>query len=75
MRSELVSCPLEILALIEHFNEHRESYLSPDYKETELRREFLDPLSSTSAGTSTTSKAASPQRGQHLSPPDAALYF
>ena len=37
-------CPLEVLALIERFNEQREDYLNPKYKETELRREFLDPL-------------------------------
>ena len=39
-----MSCPPEVLALIERFNEHRESYVIPGYKETELRREFLDPL-------------------------------
>jgi predicted type IV restriction endonuclease len=39
-----VPCPPEVLALIERFNEQRESYQNPAYKETELRREFLDPL-------------------------------
>ena len=37
-------CPPEVLALIERFSEQREDYLNPAYKETELRREFLDPL-------------------------------
>jgi hypothetical protein len=40
-RSQTVPCPPEVLALIERFNEHRDSYLDPYYKETELRRDFI----------------------------------
>ncbi len=36
--------PDVIHTLIERFNDHRESYLSGRYNETQLRREFLDPL-------------------------------
>lgn len=36
--------PASILERVETFRRNLESYLSPDYKETELRREFLDPL-------------------------------
>ncbi|MFT3870926.1 MAG: N-6 DNA methylase [Nibricoccus sp.] len=36
--------PPSILDRIEVFSRNRDAYLSPDYKETELRREFLDPL-------------------------------
>jgi hypothetical protein len=36
--------PTSVLERIETFARNRDSYLSSDYKETELRREFLDPL-------------------------------
>ena len=36
--------PASILERIETFGRNLESYRSPDYKETQLRREFLDPL-------------------------------
>ena len=36
--------PARLLALIDTFGRNLESYLHPDYKETELRRGFLDPL-------------------------------
>lgn len=36
--------PARLLALVDTFGRNLESYLDPDYKETELRREFLDPL-------------------------------
>jgi len=36
--------PKEIADLIERFEPNRESYLSGVYNETQLRREFLDPL-------------------------------
>ena len=36
--------PARLLALIDTFGRNLDSYLDPDYKETELRREFLDPL-------------------------------
>ena len=30
--------------LVEKFSEHYDSYKSPHYNETQLRREFLDPF-------------------------------
>jgi type I restriction-modification system DNA methylase subunit len=36
--------PNEITELIERFDRNRESYLSGQYNETQLRREFLDPF-------------------------------
>lgn len=36
--------PPSIRERVETFERNLDSYLSPDYKETELRREFLDPL-------------------------------
>lgn len=39
-----MSAPAEIIALVERFEGHRESYASGNYNETQLRREFLDPF-------------------------------
>jgi predicted type IV restriction endonuclease len=39
-----VSVPPSILALVERFREQRDAYVSGTYNETQLRREFLDPL-------------------------------
>jgi len=36
--------PEAVIALIERFERNREAYLSGQYNETQLRREFLDPL-------------------------------
>jgi hypothetical protein len=36
--------PKDVLALVEKFDRHRESYESAAYNETQLRREFLDPM-------------------------------
>jgi len=36
--------PDEVAELTERFDRNRESYLSGQYNETQLRREFLDPL-------------------------------
>jgi len=36
--------PEEVVELTERFDRNRESYLSGQYNETQLRREFLDPL-------------------------------
>ena len=36
--------PKDVLALVEKFDRHRESYESAGYNETQLRREFLDPM-------------------------------
>ncbi len=38
------SCPPEVLALVEKFDQHLEAYKSGQYNETQLRREFLDPF-------------------------------
>ncbi|MDI6807550.1 MAG: Eco57I restriction-modification methylase domain-containing protein [Candidatus Eisenbacteria bacterium] len=39
-----MSAPKEILELVERFERNREAYRSGQYNETQLRREFLDPL-------------------------------
>ena len=36
--------PEEIKKLVQRYKDHRDQYKSSGYKETELRREFLDPL-------------------------------
>ena len=36
--------PQAILDLVERFDLHRDSYLSPNYNETQVRREFIDPM-------------------------------
>jgi type I restriction-modification system DNA methylase subunit len=36
--------PPQVLELIQRFDSNREAYRSPQYNETQLRREFLDPL-------------------------------
>jgi hypothetical protein len=42
--SKPIPCPPEVLALVEKFDQHLEAYKSGQYNETQLRREFLDPL-------------------------------
>ncbi len=39
-----MTAPDVVLDLVARFREQRQSYLSPAYNETQLRREFLDPL-------------------------------
>ena len=39
-----MTAPKEIKRLVERFRENREAYLSSEYNETQLRREFLDPF-------------------------------
>jgi len=39
-----MTAPKEIKRLIERFHENREAYLSSEYNETQLRREFLGPF-------------------------------
>ena len=39
-----MTAPKEVKRLVERFRENREAYLSRDYNETQLRREFLDPF-------------------------------
>jgi predicted type IV restriction endonuclease len=36
--------PPQVLELIQRFDRNHEAYRSPNYNETQLRREFLDPL-------------------------------
>jgi hypothetical protein len=38
------SCPEAVLALVERFHEHRDAYKHQQYKETQVRREFIDPF-------------------------------
>jgi len=39
-----VPAPKEVLKLIERFERNRDAYRSHEYNETQLRREFIDPL-------------------------------
>ena len=39
-----MNAPAEIVELIKRFDFHRESYKSGQYNETQVRREFIDPL-------------------------------
>ena len=39
-----MSPPKEVLELVEHFERNLEQYRSPQYKEAEVRREFIDPF-------------------------------
>ena len=39
-----MSAPSTVFELLARFNLHRETYSSGQYNETQLRREFLDPL-------------------------------
>ena len=39
-----MTAPKSVLDLVEKFERHRESYESAAYNETQLRREFLDPM-------------------------------
>src|SRR6266481_8529064 len=42
--AEKLMIPQRVLELVERFDRNREAYRSPNYNETQLRREFLDPL-------------------------------
>jgi len=44
MSAERTMPPQVVLDLIERFERNRESYKAPQYNETQLRREFLDPF-------------------------------
>ncbi|HHQ45406.1 MAG TPA: restriction endonuclease subunit M, partial [Candidatus Altiarchaeales archaeon] len=39
-----MACPDKVLELVERFERNKQSYLSPSYNETQLRREFIDPF-------------------------------
>ncbi len=41
---DCMTAPSEVLDLVERFDRHRDAYRSGRYNETQLRREFLDPL-------------------------------
>ena len=38
------TAPREVVALVENFAEHRETYRRGDYKEASLRNDYLNPL-------------------------------
>lgn len=38
------SCPPEVSRLVERFNQNKEHYKKASYNETQVRREFIDPL-------------------------------
>lgn len=40
----MTNCPDEIKVLVDRYSEHKESYSSSSYNETQLRREFVDPF-------------------------------
>jgi len=42
MKEGTLSAPLEVKDIVERFNRNREAYQSGKYKETQLRREFVD---------------------------------
>ncbi len=44
-------CPQAVLTLVENFERHIDAYKSGPYNETQLRREFIDPLFEPWAGT------------------------
>jgi hypothetical protein len=44
MKTETGAPPPIVLDLVERFDRNREAYRSPDYNETQVRREFIDPL-------------------------------
>jgi predicted type IV restriction endonuclease len=37
-------CPPGVLELVDRFDQHREAYKQQTYNETQVRREFIDPL-------------------------------
>jgi len=39
-----MAVPKDVLRLVERFGEHRDAYLSAEYNEATLRKEFLEPL-------------------------------
>jgi len=39
-----MTVPKDVKQLVERFRDNREAYLSREYNETQLRREFLDPF-------------------------------
>ncbi|MDA8100613.1 MAG: hypothetical protein M0042_13430 [Nitrospiraceae bacterium] len=42
--NDRLSCPPEVLRLVENFSRHVEAYKAGQYNETQLRREYVDPL-------------------------------
>jgi predicted type IV restriction endonuclease len=40
----MISAPEIILDLVDRYNHNRDRYQRPDYNETQVRREFIDPL-------------------------------
>jgi hypothetical protein len=44
LRERDLAAPKEIIDLVERFESNQESYKSGHYNETQVRREFVDPL-------------------------------
>jgi len=44
MSENIVKAPDVIVELVKRFDEHRDAYTSPQYNETQVRREFIDPF-------------------------------
>lgn len=44
VRSQDVACPAAVVELVERFGLHRETYQQASYNETQVRREFIDPM-------------------------------
>ena len=42
--TSIITAPPEIIALVDRFDGQRAAYRSGHYNETQLRRDFLDPL-------------------------------
>ena len=40
----IISCPPEVLTLVQNFHEHADDYKSGKYNETQLRQQFLNPM-------------------------------
>jgi len=40
----IISCPPEVLTLVQNFHEHADAYKSGKYNETQLRQQFLNPM-------------------------------
>ena len=43
-RTERIPCPPEVATLVDRFGDHIEAYKSGAYNETQVRREFIDPM-------------------------------
>ena len=44
LRDSECAAPNVVVELVERYDQHKEAYRDPAYKETQLRREFIDPF-------------------------------